>query len=108
MNNTITWRSYKGRIVAATPIICLIAYVLVGFLTGIWFPTLAIFSLIVIVPIILSENFLSSLFPILAVAGFFVLGFGYGLWHQGWLLFLTIPVYYILFGPFIRKKIVVQ
>ena len=104
MNNELNWKSYKGRIIAATPILCLIAYILVGFFTHIWVPTIAIFSLIIIVPIVLSENFASSLYPILAVAGFFVLGFAFDLWHPGWLLFLTIPVYYILFNPFIKRK----
>lgn len=33
-------------------------------------------------------------FPILAVIAFLFIGYVWGLWHPGWLVFLTIPVYY--------------
>lgn len=35
-------------------------------------------------------------FPVLAALVFFALGFGGGWWHPGWLVFLTIPLYYSL------------
>lgn len=33
-------------------------------------------------------------FPVLAVIAFLSLGFFWDLWHPGWLVFLTIPIYY--------------
>lgn len=33
-------------------------------------------------------------YPIIAVITFLSLGFFWDLWHPGWLVFLTIPVYY--------------
>lgn len=33
-------------------------------------------------------------FPVLAVLAYLLMGFVWDLWHPGWLVFLTIPVYY--------------
>ena len=35
-------------------------------------------------------------YPILATVAFLVMGFVWNLWHPGWIVFLTIPVYYWL------------
>lgn len=35
-------------------------------------------------------------YPILCALLYLIIGFGFGLWHPGWLLFLTIPLYYWL------------
>ena len=34
-------------------------------------------------------------YPLLMVVLYLVLGFGFGLWHPGWLVFLTIPLQYM-------------
>jgi uncharacterized membrane protein len=39
-----------------------------------------------------------ALMPFLSVIAFFILGFGFGLWHPGWLVFLAIPVAGIVLG----------
>jgi len=36
-----------------------------------------------------------GVYPILITFVYLVLGFGFHLWHPGWLLFLTIPIYYM-------------
>ncbi len=36
------------------------------------------------------------LYPMLVVALFCALGMGFGLWHPAWILFITIPIYYIV------------
>lgn len=33
-------------------------------------------------------------YPVLCVFSYLVLGFIFGLWHPGWIIFLTIPLYY--------------
>lgn len=38
-----------------------------------------------------------AVYPIKIVALYLALGFFFGLWHPGWLLFLTIPLHYIHF-----------
>ncbi len=35
-------------------------------------------------------------FPVLALLAFLCLGFIWDLWHPGWLVFLTIPIYYYI------------
>ena len=37
------------------------------------------------------------LYPLLVCVAYFALGFGFHWWHTAWIIFLTIPVYYILF-----------
>lgn len=50
------------------------------------------------------ENFLKG-FPIAIIATiiFFVLGFAFGLWHPGWIVFLIIPVFNFYSGKKKRK-----
>lgn len=36
--------------------------------------------------------------PILLTIAFLLLGFTFGLWHPGWMLFLLVPVYYWIVG----------
>lgn len=36
-------------------------------------------------------------YPVLITVLYLVLGFGFGLWHPGWLVFLTIPMHYMHF-----------
>lgn len=38
---------------------------------------------------------MNGLYPILIVFLYLVLGFSFHLWHPGWLLFLTIPLFYM-------------
>ena len=42
-----------------------------------------------------TENKWNALYPIFITGLYLVLGFLFGLWHPGWLLFLTIPLYYM-------------
>ena len=43
-------------------------------------------------------------FPVLAVIAYLILGFGYGLWNPGWLVFLAIPIYYSIVDAIRGKK----
>jgi len=43
---------------------------------------------------------LSPVYPILVTIVYLILGFLLNLWHPGWILFLTIPIFY----AFIRKE----
>ncbi len=38
---------------------------------------------------------MDAMFPILITALYLVLGSVFGLWHPGWLVFLTIPLHYM-------------
>lgn len=41
---------------------------------------------------------LDSVYPMIITLVYLLLGFGFGLWHPGWLVFLTIPLHYIHFS----------
>ena len=38
-------------------------------------------------------------YPVLATLAFFILGFYLDMWHPGWLVFVSIPVFYSVFSP---------
>lgn len=91
---------------AATPFLCLIAYILMGFFlpnqVG-WSQTWIVFLLIPIVPTIFSaienRSFCAFCYPVFITGVYLILGVVFGLWHPYWFLFITIPVYYIVFAP---------
>lgn len=39
-----------------------------------------------------------AMFPLMITTLYLVLGFVFGLWHPGWLVFLTIPLHYMHFN----------
>lgn len=43
-------------------------------------------------------------FPIFVAILYLGLGFAFGLWHPGWILFLTIPAYYSIVGWFSSRR----
>jgi len=94
--------SFKAKINAATPLICLIIYFIMGFCYDKWHPGWVVFFAIPIVPILTSINSFRGLYPVLTVVAYLVIGFVWRAWHPGWIVFLTIPVVDI-FLP--RKKV---
>lgn len=65
--------------------------------------------LLLLIPVIPSifdaigkRKFTAFLYPLLVVALYCYLGMQFGLWHPGWVLFITIPVYYLCFEPIDR------
>jgi hypothetical protein len=42
-----------------------------------------------------SERKWDGVYPIVITFLYLVLGFSFNLWHPGWLLFLTVPIYYM-------------
>lgn len=43
-------------------------------------------------------------FPVIPVIIYLILGFVFGLWHPGWLIFLSVPIYYVIAEGFSRKN----
>ena len=93
----------RRRMIAATPIISLIIFLVMGYVFNMWTYGCFAFLLIPAMPILLGEVDLDVLYPLLVCCGYFALGFGFGWWHPGWIVFLTIPVYYILFPAKYRR-----
>lgn len=83
------------------------AYLLLGFLTkdG-WRLYWPLFFLIAITPSIFPaiyyRKFTVFTYPVAVVMTYLFLGMFISWWHPGWVLFLTIPAYYIIFAPIDR------
>ena len=95
-------KDIRNRIVAATPLMCLIVYLFVGFYWNIWHPTWTIFFMIPAMPILLGLQKIKINYPTFCLIAYILLGIFVDLWHPGWLIFFTIPVFYILFP--VRKE----
>lgn len=87
----------KNKIIAATPMLCLIFFLAFGFIDGNWHPTWMIFFLIPIMPCILGPRPIQSSYPLLCTVAFLAFGFLADAWSWCWIFFLTIPVFYIFF-----------
>lgn len=94
--------SFRKRIIAATPMICVIIFLLLGFCANAWHPGWIVFLAIPIVPMLFNNKGILGLYPSLCVIMYLVMGFVFSWWHPGWIIFLTIPVVEILFGG--RRK----
>ena len=95
-------------IVSSLTVLLVVAvYLLLGFLVeGAWSQYWVLFLLIPltpsIVPAIYYRRFTIFAYPIFVVFLYLTLGVFINWWHPGWVLFLTIPAYYIVFGPIDR------
>jgi transcriptional regulator with XRE-family HTH domain len=93
------------------PLLAVAAYLVLGFVHGMWHPGwLVAFAIPVyyeLCSMVSARGLRSKLnhFPIstLCVPAYLSLGFFYGLWHPGWIIFLAIPVYYSLVNTLVRK-----
>ena len=89
---------FKNKIVAATPFLCTIIFLLLGFVWGMWHPGWIIFLLIPVMPFLVGTEKLRFSIPLIIVIIYLIMGFGWNLWHPGWIIFLLIPVFEIFFG----------
>ena len=93
----------RQRIICATPIVSLIIFLAMGYIWKMWAWGSLAFLLIPLMPIFLGEVNPEYIFPFVVGGIYIGLGFGLNAWHPAWIIFLTIPVYYILF-PIRNKK----
>lgn len=100
-DNIVRKRRISSKLTAVTPLLCVVTYLAIGFLKGIWHPTWVIFLLIPIVPIFCDvftkkgKGQVMALITMLVVIGYIILGI-FGFWHPGWLIFFLIPICSIL------------
>ena len=91
--------NYFGWLSAATPILCTIAYLILGFTTpNGWACGWILYFLVPVVPSLISairrrrpSNFA---YPVFVAGLYLVAGMCFGRWHPEWIMFLTVPVYY--------------
>ena len=93
-----------GAISGLTIFAVVISYLIIGFTVPFGFANFwPLFLLIAIVPTfveaIQKRKFTHFAYPVLVTCVYCFLGMLLGLWHPYWVLFLTIPVYYIIFDP---------
>jgi transcriptional regulator with XRE-family HTH domain len=99
----------KARIIDTYPVLVLILFLSAGFLFDAWGTAWLMFLSIPILTLLLTaygdgqyssgeigRRFLSMAYPVLTAAVFLSLGVMFGVWHPTWMLFLTIPLFYIL------------
>ena len=84
--------SLRIKIIAATPMITVIIYLLLGYCADAWHPGWIVFFAIPIVPMILGRVTIAGLYPLLVVIAYLLMGLIWDLWNPGWIIFLTIPV----------------
>lgn len=89
------------KISNVTPIICLLIFLLLGFVRDAWHPGWVVFLLIPFVEIITSipvngKIKWTSLAFLVSVVGYLLLGFLLNAWHPGWLIFFLVPITGIL------------
>ena len=93
-----TGKSFKSKFTSALPLMCVVAYLLLGFLLDLWHPGWLVFLLIPILPTffnVFSKNKKSSwmsLIVLLTVAIYLTVGFVFQLWHPNWIIFFIIPI----------------
>jgi len=85
----------KRRILAAVPMISLLAFLISGLYLENWSLGWTFFLLIPLSWILLTGKPLKKIsesMPFIALLVFLWLGFGFGFWHPGWLVFLLVPL----------------
>ena len=93
------------------PILVVLAYLIIGFWLNVWHPTWLFFLSIPVyyemIAMSRAKTFRKKAnifpYPILCVILFLAVGLDFDLWHPAWMLFLTIPIYYMIVNS-IRKS----
>ncbi len=97
--------NWQRRIVAATPLICVFVYLLLGFQWDLWNQGLLVFLFVPIMPFMVGLKKFRVTFALLIFVIYIILGVSIGAWHPGWIIFLLIPIYHILTMPSPKSKV---
>ncbi len=100
-----------GSITGLVALLATVAFLLIGFTTGAWHLAWVLFLLIPITGIIVDiatnkrdiAGKITGMVALLATIGFFVLGFVWGLWHPGWVIFFAIPISGVIMKMFMPE-----
>ena len=92
---------------AAVFFLCLVAFLLLGFLGNFWHPAWLLFLLVPIVAslgeAVKKRNASAFAFPVLVTAVYLFLGCVWEFWHPAWIIFLSVPLYYTIAELFHKK-----
>ena len=86
------------------PILALLIFLTAGIFFDVWHPTWLIFLTVPIYYEVIAMSKAKSFkakanifpYPVLCVIFYLCIGFDYGVWNPTWLIFVTIPAYYML------------
>lgn len=100
-----------GLITGLVAVLAAACFFILGFMTGGWQYSWLVFLAIPVTAITMdivtkNKDFSGSIIGLIAVfaaAAFFVLGFVFGKWHPGWLVFLAVPISGMIIDG-VRKK----
>lgn len=86
---------------AVLPLVCVVLYLILGFTTSMgWAYGWLLFLLIPIAESLYSaiqtKNPSAFCYPVLVVFLYLAIGFMFHVWHPTWILFITIPVFYVM------------
>jgi hypothetical protein len=98
--------NWKKKIVAITPFICVICFVILLEM-GYAHPGWLVFLLIPIMPFLVGVKHIRFSYALIVTAIYVSIGVFTNWswrWHPGWIIFLTIPVYQILVNPKDKNK----
>ena len=98
-------KEMAGLVTGLTALLCVACFFVLGFTLGIWHIAWLVFLLIPVTSIIANltakkkdvAGAVTGLVALLCVVAYALIGFKYGLWHPGWLVFLLIPITGIIF-----------
>lgn len=95
----------KGAVTGSITLLIVVAYLLLGFLLPSkgWVTGWILFLLIPIISSLFTcfhrKRITAFAFPVLVTAVYMLLGLGFHMWHPYWIVFLSIPIFYTIFGP---------
>ncbi len=104
-------KTVGGQIVSLTALLAAAVFLILGFTMGAWHIAWVVFLAIPIVSIIVdivvnrkdASGKISGIVSLLCVAAYMLMGFVWGLWHPGWIIFLAIPISGIIVKIFTGK-----
>ena len=106
-NNIKSGFRFREKFVAASLLISIIAFVLLRYYLKdnkeyAWL----VFLLPLVAPFVTGLKKITISYSFLVIIVYLILGFKCNWWHPGWVLFLTIPVFYIFFPKGIKRSVI--
>lgn len=93
--------SWQNKIIAITPFLCFIAFIILGVQYDLWNPGWVVFLLIPLMPFIVGKKKISITVVFIAIYGIVVVITKK--WHPWWVILVFIPVFHILMIPNDKK-----
>lgn len=104
-------KTLGGLFVSLTALLATVIFLILGFTQGNWYIAWVVFLAVPIVSIIVDivtnrkdiSGKITGIVSLLCVASFMLMGFVWGLWHPGWIIFFAIPISGVIVKIFATK-----